>query len=231
MPSASPTIHASADPYALAKSNGKQNLSDPESAGDAESDSIAWNNRVAEFLQVIQQSRPQMLRLAHRFTEIREDAEDIVQEAIMKAFRHLSNFRGESQMNTWLGAIVLNAGRESIRRRKGQVLLPLQKVCGQSEEESVSDFPDPYPNPEQNYAHTELAEILHCEIDELTPVCKAAIRMCALDGLSYLEAANALGVNASAIKSRISQGKRKLKRKICLRAGVRTDLAQTLEIT
>jgi DNA-directed RNA polymerase specialized sigma24 family protein len=70
--------------------------------------------------------------------------------------------------------------------------------------------------------------ILLTEIDELNSVCKRAIQMCALEELSLLEVANALGVNVITIKSRIFHGKQMLKRAICLRTGERISMEPAL---
>lgn len=201
----------------------------PASAADAESWPSIWDGKLTVFLQVAQQRRAQLLRLANRFANSRDEAEDIVQEALLKAFKNLSQFRGESQMGTWLGVIVLNAGREWIRKRRGRVFLPLEGARDKDDDPFVFDLPDPGRDPEQSCEHREMESILLSEIDELNSVCKSAIRMCTLDGLSHVEAANALGVNVLTIKSRIFHAKRMLKRRVCLRTGVRNDVSQPME--
>lgn len=217
------------DTSALSECNGLEQVLSPVSAANAESGPSAWDGKLAVFLQVTQQRRAQLLRLANRFANSREEAEDIVQEALLKAFKHLPEFRGESQMSSWLGVIVLNAGREGLRKRKGRVFLPLEYVRNGDDDPTVFDLPDPGRDPEQSYAHREMENILLSEIDELNSVSKTAIRMCALDGLSHVEAANALGVNVLTIKSRIFHGKRMLKRRVCLRTGARSDSSQSME--
>jgi RNA polymerase sigma-70 factor (ECF subfamily) len=185
-------------------------------AANSNSGPSAWDCKLATFVQVAEQRRAQMLWLAQRITSNREEAEDIVQEALLRAFKKLPHFRGESQMGTWLGVIVQNTGREWLRRQKGRVYLPLESVRNSDDEPVVLDFPDPGRNPEQCCEHSEMENILLSEIDELNSVCKRAIQMCALEELSHLEAANALGVNVFTIKSRIFNGKRMLKRAVSL---------------
>ena len=77
-------------------------------------------SRVQEFLETAERRRPQLLRMARRLTQSNEDAEDIVQEAFMKAYKALARFRGESQMSSWLGAIVQNTAHEHLRNRRGR---------------------------------------------------------------------------------------------------------------
>ena len=75
---------------------GQEGMLNLESGTDAESGPLAWNNKVSMFLQVVQQRRPQMMRLAYRFADTREEVEDIVQDALLNAFRYLPHFRGEA---------------------------------------------------------------------------------------------------------------------------------------
>jgi RNA polymerase sigma-70 factor (ECF subfamily) len=161
-----------------------------------------------------------LLWLARRYVNTREEAEDIVQEALLKAFRHLAKFRGESRMSTWLSVIVLNVGREWIRSRKEPSFLPLEYLRDEGDEPVAIDLPDPCLDPEQSCECREMEKILHAEIERLSSACKNTIKMCTFDGLSYLEAANALDVSVYTIKSRIFHAKRILKRRLCLRAGL-----------
>jgi RNA polymerase sigma-70 factor (ECF subfamily) len=184
---------------------------------------------LALFLQLAEQRRTQMLWLARRFASTQEEAEDIVQEGLLKAFRHLSQFRSESQMSTWLGVIVLNAGREWVRTRKRQAFQSLEYVCEALDDSFVYDPPDPGRDPEQSCEQSEMKNILLSEIDDLDSVCKSAIRMCVFEGLSHAEAAHALGVNAMTIKSRIFHAKRMLKRAVCQRTGESDDRLLSME--
>ena len=81
-------------------------------------DEIVWENRVASFVQAAERRRAYYLRLARRVTPCHQEAEDIVQDALLRAFRNLPQFRGEAQMTTWLQTIVQNAAREWLRERR-----------------------------------------------------------------------------------------------------------------
>jgi RNA polymerase sigma-70 factor (ECF subfamily) len=197
-------------------------------ASGTESGSAIREGKLETFMQVAEQRRAQLLWYAQRITNNREEAEDIVQEALLKGFRNLPQFRGESQMSTWLTVIVRNTAVAWLRKQKGQVYLPLEYVRNRDDEPLVLDLPDPGRNPEQCFERREMDSILLTEIDELNSVCKRAIQMCALEELSLLEVANALGVNVITIKSRIFHGKQMLKRAICLRTGERISMEPAL---
>jgi RNA polymerase sigma-70 factor (ECF subfamily) len=188
-----------------------------------------WECKLETFMRVAEQHRAHLLWYAQRITNNREEAEDILQEALLKAFRNLPRFRGESQMGTWLRVIVQNTAVEWLRKQRGRACLSLEYVRNWDDEPLILDFPDPGRNPEQCCERREMENILFSEIDELNSVCKRAIQMCALEELSHVEAANALGVNVFTIKSRIFHGNRMLKRAICLRTSGRDDLSHSME--
>lgn len=187
------------------------------STGGAPSLSIEFSSKAREeqlesFLQITESRRPQLMWLAQRMTKDRQEAEDIVQECIFRAYKSLPHFRGDSQMGTWLCTIVQNIGREWLRKQKGRVFLSLEHARGGNEGFYKYDFPDPSRDPEQVYASRELETILLSEINQMDSVCKDAIKMCSLEEQPLVEAANALGVKVPVIKSRIHSGKRILKR-------------------
>jgi RNA polymerase sigma-70 factor (ECF subfamily) len=188
-----------------------------------------WESKLVAFEQASEQYRAQLLWQAQRFTPFREEAEDIVQEALYRAFKNLPQFRGDSQMSTWLHVIVRNIGREWLRHRKGRVCLQLEHAPNRENEPQVLDVPDPGRNPEQFCEWKEIESILLLEIEDLNAGCKRAIQMCALEELSQREAAKSLGINVFTVKSRILHGKRMLRRAICLRTGERDGLSGFIE--
>ena len=169
------------------------------------------------FAEIAESRRVQLLWLAQRMTNNREEAEDVLQEALLKAFKNLGKFRGESQMGTWMAVIVRNTGLEWLRKRKRWSCLPLEEMRNRDEETQVMDFPDPASSPEELCEHEEMARVMFAEMETLDSVCKSALQMCVLGELSHVEAARALGVNAFTVKSRIFHGKRMLKRAVARR--------------
>jgi RNA polymerase sigma-70 factor (ECF subfamily) len=213
----------------LPAGNGFEDISSTMPATDVESGPSAWDLRLATFVQLAEQNRAQLLWLAQRMTRDRDEAEDIVQEALLRAFRNLQRFRGESQMGTWLSVIVKNAGREWLRNRKGRVCLSLEYVRNPDDDPIARDIPDPGRNPEQCCVRKEMDDILLSEIDGLNSVCKNTIKLCAIGESSHREAAHALGVSVGAIKSRIFHGKRMLKRAVNMRTGMGDEVLRSLE--
>ena len=194
---------------------------------ELDSGSTAWEQKVITFMGIAEGRRDWLLWRAQRITNNREVAEDIVQEALLKGFRHLPQFRGESMMCTWLVAIVQNVGREWLRSQKRRAHQPLENVRDGDEVPLLDQLPDLCEDPEQSCERREMNDILLSEMDELDSVCKHALRMCAIEERSHREAANALGISVSAIKSRIFHGKQMLKRAVQTRTGERGEFSRS----
>jgi len=182
-----------------------------------------WEGKLVKFTQVAEQRRAQLLWLAQCITHNRDEAEDLVQEALFRAFKNLPQFRGDSQIGTWLCVIVKNAGREWLRSNKGRVFISLEYARNPDEEPIVREFTDPERDPEERFVCKEMHEILHSEIERLNSVCQSTIQMCAIEETSHSDAANALGVSVATVKSRVFRGKQLLKRAVSLRTGTRVD--------
>jgi len=165
--------------------------------------------------------RAQLLWDAQRVTKSAEEAEDIVQESLLKAWRNLQQFRGESQIGTWLRAIVKNTAREWLRNRGSRVHLPLESQRNEDEDPTVLELMDPRLGPEEWCERREMEEILYSELGTLTYLSRRAIELCALEEQPLRDAARTLNVGVVAVKSRMFRGRRLLERGICQRTGGR----------
>jgi len=195
----------------------------------AEPKTLSFEEKLAAYLQFAKEHREQLIWMAQRMTNNREDAEEVVQEAFLRAFKNLARFRGESKMGTWLCVIVRNIGLERLRNQKSIVCLPLEWAQKDEENPLCYDLPDPGRNPEQHCENRELENIMLSEIDRMSSICKHTIQMCSLEELSHAEAANALGVKVFTVKSRLLHGRRMLKRAFYLRTGLQNESSRTLE--
>jgi RNA polymerase sigma-70 factor, ECF subfamily len=174
---------------------------------------------LAKFLRAASERRPQMLQIARRITNRNEDAEDIVQEAFFKAYRALPNFRGESQMSTWLTAIVKNTAREHLRGQRGRVFLSIEYTAGADNEVVAMDFPDPRHNPEESCEQREMDALLHSEVKKLNRGCRQVIERCIFQEEPQSEAAKALRIRVATVKARVFRAKRMLNRALSQYAG------------
>ena len=143
-------------------------------------------------------------------------AEDIAQEAFVKAFRNLGSFRGASSFQTWLYRIASNLTIDAVRRRRRKdntvsLDAPLEGDEGQMarELEDVS-----VPGPAGRLETAELQGVVHGAIQELSPKLRAVVVLYELQGLSYEEIAEVLHCPLGTVKSRLFNARMELKGKL-----------------
>src|SRR5580704_4505938 len=128
---------------------------------------------------------PLLHRTAYRYLGNAADAEDAVQDALLSAYKHLDQFRGQAQMSTWLVAIVSNCARMQLRRRPRQIHVSLNEQFGDEQGYTVSErLVDCAPSPEEEYRKAELHERLMQFAGELSPTLRRAFELRDLDGLT-----------------------------------------------
>ncbi len=194
-------------------------MHDASSAADAIPPSRLDKIKLGEFVDAAERYRPQLIWLAMKITNRSEEAEDIVQQALLKAFRKLAAFRGESQMKTWLNAIVKNTAREYLRSRRGRMLVPLE--CSQFTDEGCEELEiiDRSMNPEECYEQREGDKIVAATIGGMAPPNREVIEMCVFQELPYMQVATALNLPLSTVKSRMFRCRRDLRMALSSRIG------------
>lgn len=156
--------------------------------------------------------QPKIFAVALRYTRVREDAEDIVQQTLQKAFTHLHRFEGKSSFSTWLTRIAINEALMLLR--KGRALREVS-IDDSSEAETEAprlDIRDSGSDPEANYLKREGTEVLFAAMDRLTLGLRTAIKLRDLTELSTQETARRMGLPVDTVKSRLFHGRRKLRR-------------------
>ena len=173
----------------------------------------AAENKAPELQDAFSRCLPLLRRTAYRYLGNEADAEDAVQDALLSAYKHLDQFRGQAQMSTWLVAIVSNCARMQLRRRPRQIHVSLNDQFGDDEGYTVSErLAHVGPSPEEEYRIAELHERLMQFVEELSPPLRRAFQLRDLDGLTTGEAAHILGVVDGTVKAQISRARAKLTR-------------------
>ena len=139
----------------------------------------------------------------------REDAQDCMQEAMIRIYRAISGFKGQSSFATWVYRVAMNTCLDELRRRKNRPNTSLDGLLDAGW--SPSDTGD---TPEQHTLRTEKRRKIEAYILELPADMRAAVVLRDVQGLSYDEIASALNTNVGTVKSRISRGREKLREKI-----------------
>src|ERR1700722_5666451 len=108
----------------------------------------ARDTRAFELL--VERNERKIFSMAHRITRNREDAEDVVQQSLQKAFIHLKKFEGKSLFCTWLTRIAINEALMLVRRKRGAHEVPIEESSKKTECALALDFKDSAPNPEDS---------------------------------------------------------------------------------
>jgi RNA polymerase sigma-70 factor (ECF subfamily) len=157
----------------------------------------------AAFEQLVRRYNRKLLRIAQQVTHNREDAQDAVQDALLKAFRNLDQFREESQFSTWLIRITLNQSLMKLRKQRAYKEVSLDEDFRTLEEDVLPvELPDRAPTPEQLCWASELRDILLRAVEELRPVLRTVFVLCDVEGLSIAQTAEVLNLSQSAVKAR-----------------------------
>jgi RNA polymerase sigma-70 factor (ECF subfamily) len=152
-------------------------------------------------------------RHAYRYLRNEEDAHDIVQEALLLAHRHLSQFKGNAQLSTWVMSIVINSARRHFRRRSLHSLVSID-VAAENQEAIAFDSKDPGPNPEESYADEEFRNRLLEAVARLPTSLQKVYRMRDLEGKTTAEVAGLLGLNEGTVKAYLFRARSKLGRSL-----------------
>ena len=180
-----------------------------------------------EMHDVLSRCLPSFYRNAYRHLGNSADAEDAVQDALLSAYKHLDQFKGQAQMSTWLTAIVTNCARMQLRRRPRQTHLSLDEQFGEEQEYSLSErLADRGPSPEDECRSAELHGRLMQFVEQLSPPLRKAFQLRDVEGLTTSEAAHILGVAEGTVKAQVARARAKL-RQLMRRALARPRSALT----
>ncbi|HEY4949555.1 MAG TPA: sigma-70 family RNA polymerase sigma factor [Candidatus Acidoferrales bacterium] len=168
---------------------------------------------ITAFETLVGRYERKIFRLAQNITQNKEDAEDVMQEAFLKSYQHLSEFQGNSRFYTWLVRIAVNQALMKLRKRRpNQVSLDEEVDTG--EDTMPREVEDWGPSPEERYKQSELGGILSSTIAELEPPFRIVFQLRDIEELSTEETAEALGLSIPAVKSRLLRARLKLRQKL-----------------
>ncbi len=146
-------------------------------------------------------------RLAYRLTGNERDAEDVVQESFIRAYRQLGRFEARSNFGTWLHRIVVNCAMDSLRARHTRTTERLSAAVGDVPDMAASD----QPSPERLALSTEIRRRVDASMDELTPQERVAFALRHYEGRSIDEIGRTLGVQKSAAKHAVFRAVKKIR--------------------
>src|SRR5579883_2594567 len=169
---------------------------------------------VGAFEELVRLYDRNVFRIAQHITQNREDAEDVVQEAFLKAYENLSQFQGQSKFYTWLVRIAVNEALMKLRRRRPERMVSLDEEVRTEEDSMPREIADWSPNPEQQYNQAELKDILGKTVQGLPPSFRTVFVLRDVEGLSTEETAEALNLSIPAVKSRLLRARLQLRERL-----------------
>jgi RNA polymerase sigma-70 factor (ECF subfamily) len=168
---------------------------------------------IPAFETLVNRYERKIFRLGMNITGSREDAEDVMQEAFLKAYQHLPEFEGNSRFYTWLVRIAVNQALMKLRKRRpNQVSLDEEIETG--EDSFFRDVEDWGPSPAERYEQTQLHDILNEAISELDPNFRIVFQLRDIEEMSTEETADVLHLSVPAVKSRLLRARLKLRQKL-----------------
>jgi RNA polymerase sigma-70 factor (ECF subfamily) len=169
---------------------------------------------IGAFEELVKRYDRNVFRIAQHITQNREDAEDVVQDAFLKAYGNLAQFQGQSKFYTWLVRIAVNEALMKLRRRRPERTVSLDQDVETDEDTIPREVADWSPNPEQQYNQAELRDLLQRTIQGLPAGFRTVFVLRDVEGLSTEETAEALGLSIPAVKSRLLRARLQLRERL-----------------
>ena len=162
-------------------------------------DARAFNEVYARFEEMV-------FNLAFRLSGNYEEAADLTQEIFLRIYRHLGSFGGRSSLKTWIYRIAVNHCRDRLSRWR-----PLTQPLGDDPSEGEVAYADPARGPEELAVAADEGRRVAEGLARLAPAFREAVVLRDIEGLSYEEIADVLGVRIGTVRSRIARGRDQLR--------------------
>jgi RNA polymerase sigma-70 factor (ECF subfamily) len=170
----------------------------------------AKDGSMTAFEELVNRHERQMFRIAHNLLHNREDAEDAVQGAFLKAFQKLAQFQAKAKFSTWLGRITLNEALTKLRKEP----VRWSSICVDPGDEAAplpQEIADWAANPEMLYSVSELRNILEKNLRRLNPTLRAVFLLHDVEGFCLEDCARSLGISLAAVKTRLWRARLQLR--------------------
>lgn len=195
----------------LANRDGK--AVDYQALGEAELVERARRGEREAFRAIMQRCNQRLFRTARSVVRDDNEAEDVLQEAYLRAFAAIGRFRGEAGILTWLTRITLNEARGRLRRRRSVVDID-EIEAAQAGRGQVLAFPAAgmATDPEADAARAQMRRLLESAVDELPEAFRTVFIMRDVEECSIEETAASLGLKPETVKTRLHRARRQLRR-------------------
>ena len=168
------------------------------------------------FETLIQSHQKKVYNIALRMTKNPEDAQELSQDAFVRAFIAIKKFRGDSSFATWLYRITMNVCTDFLRKRNKASVISIEQSVYESQQ--TMQLADNEPGPDEISEKNQLKKLVKEAMDLLPPEHRQVLILRDLLDMTYKDIANTLSINEGTIKSRINRARENLKKVITSRS-------------
>ena len=169
------------------------------------------NGDLYAFDLIVKRYKNQLLNFVYRFLGNAEEAEDLVQETFLRVYRNRKAYQKVAKFSTWIYTIAGNLAKTELRKRKRRKFFSISDLGYNEKDYDISD--EAY-NPEKDVDGRMKEEIIHREIDALSPKFREVILLRDVQQLSYEEISQIVNIPLGTVKSRVNRGRLKLQEKL-----------------
>lgn len=162
------------------------------------------------FETLVEPYKRKLFKMILKITQHQEDAEDALQESLLRAYLKLDQFKGHSRFSTWLLSIGINQALMCLRTRRHRPVVSIEEMMHGEDGFRLWDLPETRATPEEQYQSAEVREILEDAIRRLPVFLRTAFVMCHVQEHSRAKAATTLGISVGALKSRSFRARRRI---------------------
>jgi RNA polymerase sigma-70 factor (ECF subfamily) len=183
-----------------------------QNRSDSELLLLARKGNAAAFRTLVRRHDRYLYRIARSVSPDNQEAEDVVQETFVRAFKQLASFRGHASLATWLTRITLNEAIHRRRRRRSTIQLEsLQEQESTNTQVRLSPLVIPESDPERAAAQHQIRRLLERSIDQLPDSLRTVFVMRDVEALSTAETARLLEIRQATVKTRLHRARRMLR--------------------
>lgn len=143
-----------------------------------------------------------------------EETDDVIQDSLLKAYRHLQEFRGSYNFSKWITRIAINTALMLMRRRKSRPEVPIDRDDDVDQTWSMGNIQDASASTERKYAKQETLEFLSRAMNELPPMYRSVLEQYHVQEKSLRDVAELLGITVASVKSRLFRARRFLRSRL-----------------
>jgi RNA polymerase sigma-70 factor, ECF subfamily len=173
--------------------------------------SAAKSGDAVAFVELSKRHSKMILRQAYRIVKNWQDAEDVLQESLIRAFLHLKEFEERCSFSSWLTRIAINFALMKLRKQRGHIEISIEVIDDEHGIQYRWEPRDPAESPEGRCSRRQREELLQGAIRRLPPKLRQVVQMKLIDGRTGEEVSQTLGISVPAAKSRLARAKTALR--------------------